>query len=50
MRGAPTTQSPAIEARRYRPLAQWFLGTNGASMDASFAVEVQPNVRELQAP
>ena len=26
MRGAPTTQSPAIEARRSRPLAQCFLG------------------------
>jgi hypothetical protein len=53
MRGAPTTQSPAMEARR--ALGRWLPITfydandandaNDASMDASFAVEVQSNVR-----
>ncbi len=48
MRGAPTTRSPALEARRCR--GRWpdaFSATNDVSMNASFVVEVQSNVREL---
>ena len=44
MRGAPTTLSPAIEARPSRPLVR-FRATNDVSMDAPFGVEVQSNAR-----
>ena len=46
MRGAPTTLSPAIEARPSRPLVR-FWATNGVSMNAPFGIEVQSNARGL---
>jgi hypothetical protein len=44
MRGAPTTLSPAIEARPSRPLVR-FRVANDVSMDAPFGLEVQSNAR-----
>ena len=48
MRGAPTTQSPAIEAKRSWRWRQAFWTTNDVSMDAPFAREVQFFVRHLR--
>jgi hypothetical protein len=45
MRSPRTTQSPATEARRSRPLAPCHAVTNDVSMDALFAPEVQFFVR-----
>jgi hypothetical protein len=45
MRGAPTTQSLAIEARRFGRWRYAFSATNDVSMDALFEREVQFFVR-----
>ena len=45
MRGTPTTQSLAIEARRFGRWHYALLATNDVSMDALFAREVQFFVR-----
>lgn len=46
MRGASTTQSPALGRGAVLAVGP-FSATNDVSMNASFAVEVQLNVREL---